>query len=84
MSLSQALALKKLEETGRYDFWNEARPKRNADIMAHYDSLDHLKTFLEDRHIHYSVMVDDVEKYDSIVFEIISFILKVLKSFALL
>ena len=77
MSLSQALALKKLEETGRYDFWNEARPKRNADIMAHYDSLDHLKTFLKDRHIHYSVMVDDVEKYDSIVFEIISFILKV-------
>jgi len=62
LSLSQALALKKLEETGHYDFWNEARPKRNADIMAHYDSLDHLKTFLKDRHIHYSIMVDDVEK----------------------
>ena len=67
MSLSQALALQKLELTGNYDFWKGARPNRNADIMTHLDSLDHLTNFLKERKIHYSVMVDDVEKYDKIM-----------------
>ena len=67
LSLSQALALQKLELTGNYDFWKESRPNRNADIMTHVDSLGHLTNFLKDRKIHHSVMVDDVEKYDKIM-----------------
>ena len=63
LTLSQALALKKLEITGNYDFWKEARPSHNADIMAHKDSMDHLTNFLKERKIHYSVMVEDVERY---------------------
>jgi len=62
LSLSQALALKKLEVTGKYDFWKEASPNRNADIMVHKDSMDHLTTYLKERKIHYSVMVEDVER----------------------
>ena len=62
LSLSQALALQKLEETGNYDFWQDARPNRNADIMSHTDSLGHLTSFLNDRKIHYSVMVEDVQR----------------------
>ena len=74
LSLSQALALQKLELTGNYDFWKEARPNRNADIMTHLDSLEHLTNFLKERKIHHSVMVDDVEKYDKIMKIYLTFI----------
>ena len=71
LSLSQALALQKLERTGNYDFWKEARPSQNADIMVHEESIDQLTNFLKGMKIHFSVMVDDVQKYVKTIFNII-------------
>ena len=62
LSLSQTLELRKLEGTGNYDFWKEARPNYNADIMVHRDSKEKLTTFFKEKRIHYTVMVDDVEE----------------------
>ena len=62
LSLSQALALQKLEVTSNYDFWKSARPNGNADIMVHKDSMNRLTEFLQDRKIRFSVMVEDVEE----------------------
>ena len=63
LNLSQTLALKKLEETGDYNFWKGARPGTNADIMAHPKDIEKLIQFLNDQKIHHTIMVDDVEKY---------------------
>ena len=63
LNLSQTLALKKLEETGDYNFWKGARARSNADIMAHPKDIEKLIQFLNDQKIHHTIMVDDVEKY---------------------
>ena len=63
LNLSQTLALKKLEETGEYNFWKGARAQGNADIMAHPNDIEKLIQFLKDKKIHHIIMVDDVEKY---------------------
>ena len=63
LNLSQTLALKNLEETGDYNFWKDARPRSNADIMAHPNDIEKLIQFLKDKKIHHITMIDDVEKY---------------------
>ena len=63
LNFSQTLALKKLEETGDYNFWKGARARSNADIMAHPKDIEKLIQLLNDQKIHHTIMVDDVEKY---------------------
>ena len=63
LNLSQTIALKKLEETGDYNFWKGARARSNADIMAHSKDVEKLTQLLNDQKIHHTIMVDDVEKY---------------------
>ncbi len=64
LTRGQANFLKHIEAKEEFDFWKTARHGHSADIMASPEQLDSLVKMLNDNHIGYEVMIEDVEELD--------------------
>lgn len=57
--------LKRLENNPEFDFWSEGRYlNQNVDVMVAAQAQSAFEEFLKAQGIHYSVMINNVERYE--------------------
>merc|ERR1719219_691191 len=62
LTVSQSELLREFHLTSGLDFWREAAPGNNADLMVPATRLEAVTAWLDANHIPHSVMVEDVQR----------------------